>query len=73
VVALLGCEANCLSATTIARLKAGWSGDYTGRQRLDLSTWHYVYLWLPEGDGIHIQARLENEAQCILIISAMPV
>ena len=31
---------------------------------------HYVYFW---ADGIHVQARLEDDAQCLLvIIGAMP-
>jgi putative transposase len=31
----------------------------------DLSTKRYVYFWV---DGIHVQARLEDEAQCLLVI-----
>ena len=31
----------------------------------DLSARHYVYVW---ADGIHLQARLEDEKQCILVI-----
>ncbi len=31
----------------------------------DLSAKRYVYIW---ADGIHLQARLEDEAQCILVI-----
>lgn len=33
--------------------------------RRDLSAKHYVYLWV---DGIHVQASVEDEAQCILVI-----
>ena len=32
----------------------------------DLSAKRYVYLW---ADGIHLQARLEDDAQCILVIT----
>ena len=31
----------------------------------DLSTKRYVYFWV---DGIHVQARLEDAAQCLLVI-----
>src|SRR5213079_2096136 len=31
----------------------------------DLSAKHYVYFW---ADGIHVQARLEDAAQCLLVI-----
>ena len=31
----------------------------------DLSARHYVYFW---ADGIHVQARLEDDAQCLLVI-----
>ena len=30
-----------------------------------LSAKRYVYMW---ADGIHVQARLEDEAQCLLVI-----
>ena len=35
----------------------------------DLSGKRYVYFWV---DGIHVQARLEDDAQCLLIIGATP-
>jgi len=31
----------------------------------DLSAKRYVYFWV---DGIHVQARLEHDAQCLLVI-----
>jgi hypothetical protein len=31
----------------------------------DLSAKHYVYFW---ADGIHVQARLDEDAQCLLVI-----
>src|SRR6202030_4193630 len=31
----------------------------------DLSAKRYVYIWV---DGIHVQARLEDDAQCLLVI-----
>ena len=33
--------------------------------RRDLSAKRYVYFW---ADGIHVQARLEDDAQCLLVI-----
>jgi putative transposase len=65
LAALLGRDAGGLSASTIARLKDVWSDEHARWQNRDLSTKHYVYLWV---DGIHVQARLEDEAQCILVI-----
>jgi putative transposase len=65
LVALLGKEAGGLSASTIARLKDAWSDEHAHWSKRDLSTKHYVYLWV---DGIHVQARLEDAAQCLLVI-----
>jgi putative transposase len=65
LAALLGRDTGGLSASTIARLKDVWSDEHARWQNRDLSTKHYVYLWV---DGIHVQARLEDEAQCILVI-----
>ena len=63
--ALLGHDAGGLSASTIARLKEVWTDEHARWQQRDLSAKQYVYLWV---DGIHVQARLEDEAQCILVI-----
>ena len=63
--ALLGQDAPGLSASTIARLKQDWSDEHTRWQARDLSARNYVYVW---ADGIHLQARLEDEKQCILVI-----
>jgi putative transposase len=62
---LLGRDAGGLSASTIARLKEVWTDEHARWQQRDLSAKQYVYLWV---DGIHVQARLEDEAQCILVI-----
>jgi putative transposase len=56
--ALLGKDAGGLSASTIADEHVRWS-------KRDLSAKRYVYFW---ADGIHVQARLEDEAQCLLVI-----
>jgi transposase-like protein len=34
-------------------------------QQRDLCAKRYVYFWV---DGIHVQARLEDAAQCLLVI-----
>lgn len=65
LTALLGPQAPGLSAATISRLKAAWQGAYQGWQGRDLSDKHYVYFWV---DGIYLQARMETEKQCVLVI-----
>ena len=65
LAALLGKDAPGLSATTIARLKEVWIEEHKRWNERDLSTRRYVYVW---ADGIHLQARLEDDAQCILVI-----
>jgi putative transposase len=65
LVALLGKDAGGLSASTIARLKDAWSEEHARWSKRDLSAKRYVYLWV---DGIHVQARLEDAAQCLLVI-----
>jgi transposase-like protein len=63
--ALLGKDAGGLSASTIGRLKDAWSDEHARWSGRDLSAKRYVYFW---ADGIHVQARLEDEAQCLLVI-----
>jgi hypothetical protein len=63
--ALLGKDAAGLSASTIGRLKDGWLDEHAAWAKRDLSTRRYVYIW---ADGIHLEARLEDEKQCILVI-----
>jgi len=65
LLALLGKDAGGLSASTIARLKDAWSDEHVHWSKRDLSAKRYVYFWI---DGIHVQARLENDAQCLLVI-----
>ena len=62
---LLGKDASGLSASAIGRLKDGWQDDHAAWHKRDLSAKRYVYVW---ADGIHLQARLEDEKQCILVI-----
>ena len=63
--ALLGRDAGGLSASTIGRLKDAWSDEHERWRKRDLSAKRYVYFWV---DGIYVQARLEDEAQCLLVI-----
>src|SRR3954463_7287808 len=65
LIALLGRDAGGLSASTIGRLKEAWSEEHARWSKRDLSAKRYVYFWV---DGIHVQARLEDEAQCLLVI-----
>jgi len=63
--ALLGPNAGGLSASTIGRLKEGWADEHARWLKRDLSAKRYVYFWV---DGIYVQARLEDQAQCLLVI-----
>jgi len=65
LAALLGKGAPGLSASTIARLKEVWADEHAHWKTRDLTAKRYVYIW---ADGIHLQARLEDDAQCILVI-----
>lgn len=65
LAALLGKDAPGLSASNIARLKDVWADEHKAWEKRDLSTKRYVYIW---ADGIHLQARLEEDAQCILVL-----
>ena len=63
--ALLGPNAGGLSASTIVRLKEVWADEHARWLKRDLSVKRYVYFW---ADGIYVQAQLEDEAQCLLVI-----
>jgi putative transposase len=65
LIALLGKNAGGLSAATVGRLKEVWSAEHARWSQRDLSAKRYVYFWV---DGIHVQARLEDAAQCVLVI-----
>ena len=65
LIALLGKGAGGLSASTVGRLKEVWSEEHARWSKRDLSAKRYVYFWV---DGIHVQARLEDDAQCLLVI-----
>ena len=63
--ALLGKEAQNLSPSVIARLRGEWESDYMRWQRRDLSARRYVYVW---ADGVYLQARMEPQAECMLVL-----
>ena len=65
LAALLGKDAAGLSPSNIARLKEIWADEHKIWEKRDLSAKRYVYIW---ADGIHLQARLEENAQCILVL-----
>ncbi len=62
---LLGKDAPCLSPSVISRLTAEWSDDYDRWQSRDLSARRYVYVW---ADGVYLQARMEDSAECMLVL-----
>ncbi len=63
--ALLGKDAPNLSPSVIGRLTAEWQAEYERWQTRDLSARQYVYLW---ADGIYLQARMEDQAECMLVL-----
>jgi putative transposase len=65
LAALLGKDAPNLSAAVIARLTAEWQADYDAWQKRDLSARRYVYVW---ADGVYLQARMEDNAECMLVL-----
>ena len=65
LAALVGKDAPGLSASTIGRLKDAWSAEHAQWSQRDLAAKRYVYFWV---DGIYVEARLEDQAQCILVI-----
>ncbi len=65
LAALLGKDAPNLSPSVIARLRGEWEADYGRWQRRDLSARRYVYVW---ADGVYLQARMEPQAECMLVL-----
>ena len=63
--ALLGSDAPNLSPCVISRLTGEWQQEYDRWQRRDLTARRYVYIW---ADGVYLQARMEPQAECILVI-----
>jgi putative transposase len=65
LAALLGKEAPNLSPAVVSRLTAQWQADYDAWQKRDLSARRYVYVW---ADGVYLQARMEDHAECMLVL-----
>jgi putative transposase len=63
--ALVGPQAEGLSASTITRLKAVWEEEFQEWTERSLAGKHYVYVW---ADGVHFNVRLEEDRQCILVL-----
>jgi transposase-like protein len=66
LAALLGTDAPNLSPSVIARLTQDWQAEYDRWQQRDLSARRYLYIW---ADGVYLQARLEDTASCMLVIT----
>ncbi|WP_018263931.1 IS256 family transposase [Methylobacterium sp. WSM2598] len=65
LAALLGKDAPNLSPAVISRLTASWADEYARWQARDLSARHSVYVW---ADGVYLQARMEDQAECMLVL-----
>ncbi len=63
--ALLGKDAPNLSPSVVGRLTAEWQAEYDRWQERDLSARRYVYVW---ADGVYLQARMEDQAECMLVL-----
>jgi putative transposase len=62
---IFGEQAKNLSPGVISRLKADWEQEYDSWAKRDLSNKHYVYWW---ADGIYLNARMEDQSSCVLVI-----
>ena len=65
LAALLGEDAPNLSPSVIARLRSDWQAEHERWQKRDLAARRYVYVW---ADGVYLQARMEPQAECMLVI-----
>jgi putative transposase len=61
---LLGQEAP-ISASTVARLKAGWQAEWEEWKKRPLDGLEVVFLWV---DGIYVKAGLEKQKAALLVI-----
>lgn len=61
---LLG-ESAPISASTVARLKAGWQAEWEEWKMRPLDELEVVYIWV---DGIYVKAGLEKEKAALLVI-----
>ena len=65
LAAILGENAEGLSATNITRMKSIWEEEYNEWNKRDLTSSRYVYIW---ADGIYFNIRLDEDRPCLLIL-----
>ncbi|MAT68153.1 MAG: IS256 family transposase [Planctomycetaceae bacterium] len=65
LAALVGPDAQGLSASTITRLTAVWEQEFDEWSHRSLEDKQYVYVW---ADGVHFNVRLEEDRQCLLVL-----
>ena len=66
LTALLGEQAQGLSASTLGRLKQQWLVEHDAWRQRDLSSRRYIYWW---ADGIHFNLRGDDDDRaCLLVI-----
>lgn len=65
LAALLGEQAQGLSAATVSRLKRVWEDEYRTWRSRDFKRQRYVYVWV---DGIYFNVRGEEARQCLLVV-----
>ena len=62
---LLGKDAVGFSSDTVLRLRGQWKEELNQWNKRCLQSKNYVYMW---ADGIHFQARMEQDKQCMLVV-----
>src|SRR5256714_4475772 len=67
LAALLCKDAGGLSASPLARVRGGWGGERTPLQERGLLVKRYGYFL---ADGIHVQPRLGEDAQWLVLITS---
>src|SRR5262249_38828391 len=65
LAALVGAEADGLSASTVTRLKGVWEADFKAWNQRSLQGKQYAYIL---ADCVHFNIRLEEDRQCILVL-----
>ena len=65
LAALLGEQAQGLSAATVGRLKRVWEDEYRAWRTRDFKRQRYVYVWV---DGIYFNVRGDEARQCLLVM-----
>ncbi len=62
---LLGKDVVGFSADTVLRLRKQWKEELDQWHKRRLESKNYVYVW---ADGVYLQARMDDDKQCILVI-----